>query len=73
MKNPIKRLDGLTASPQLRAAVAPPPPKPFIVWHRGRQWPGQTEEEAFDAYGRDRIGPDDGVFFRRILPCRTDS
>ncbi len=33
---------------------------------------GQTQEEALDAYGRDKIGPNDFVVVRRFVSPRFD-
>ena len=40
------------------------------TWHRIVQQVGQSEDEAIDAYGRDRIGPDDGIILREMVRPR---
>lgn len=35
--------------------------------HRVIQAIGQSEDEALDAYGRDRVGADDQIIVRRIV------
>ena len=37
------------------------------IWHRFILEPGETLESEIDAFGRDRIGPDDSVIVRRIV------
>ncbi len=35
--------------------------------------PGQTQEQALDAYGRDKIGPNDFVVVRTFVTPRFDA
>jgi len=37
------------------------------AWHQFILEPGETLESAIDAFGRDRIGPDDGVIVHQIV------
>ncbi|MBA4092060.1 MAG: hypothetical protein C0494_15920 [Sphingobium sp.] len=60
MANIGKRIEALEA---LRSAGA-------VVWHRVIQQSGQTLDEALDAYGRDRIAPDDRLIVRKIVDSR---
>ena len=43
------------------AALEAKAPKNWSPWHRIVQMPEQTLDQAIDAYGRDRIGPDDNM------------
>lgn len=36
------------------------------IWRRIIQQPDQTEDEALDVYGRDRIAPTDRLIIRQI-------
>ena len=40
---------------------------PVKRWHRIIQRLGETRDEAFDRYGRNLIGADDGVILRVIV------
>ena len=42
-------------------------------WHQVVQQVGQTWDEALDAYGRDRIGPDDGIIQRELVRPQFDA
>ena len=44
----------------------------FESVHRIIQRAGQTEDEAFDAYGRVKMGPNDFVIVREILAWPTN-
>lgn len=57
MRQNAKRLEALET--RTKAATG--------VWHRIIQEAGQTQDQALDAYGRDKIGPDDNVIIRRII------
>ncbi|UXC89511.1 MULTISPECIES: hypothetical protein [unclassified Sphingobium] len=37
------------------------------IWRRIIQQPDQTEDEALDAYGHDRIAPTDRLIIRKIV------
>ena len=63
MNQEARRLSAVTAAVAEEAATAAPPRR----WHRIVQEIGQTHDEALDAYGRDRIGPDDGIIVREIV------
>lgn len=36
-------------------------------WHWLIKQPNQTQDEAIDAYGRDKIGPDDNLIIWQIV------
>ena len=42
-------------------------------WHRIVQQVGQSEDEAIDAYGRDRIGPDDRILIHELVLPQFDA
>ncbi len=48
-------------------------PPPVERWHDIVQRGNQTLEEAIDAYGRDKIGPDDGMIVWRTTTPRFDA
>ena len=69
MKRDDKRFDlAATALDQEAAADAPP-----TRWHRVIQQVGQSEEEAIDAYGRDRIGPNDRILIHELVLPQFDA
>lgn len=39
----------------------------FYPYHRIVQGVGQTQDEALEAYGRDKIGPNDNLVIRRLV------
>lgn len=57
MRNQGKRIEFLEARQ----------PKAIGRWHRVIQDVGQSEGQAIDAYGADRIGPNDCVMLRVIV------
>lgn len=44
---------------------------PTRRWHRLIQSVGETQDQALDRYGRERIGVDDGVILRVIVAPET--
>lgn len=43
--------------------------RPFTRWHRVIRYEGQSLDAALDAYGRERVGADDGLIVRHVLPA----
>lgn len=57
MANRLDALEGKSSPPSVER------------WHHVVQTGEQTQEEAIDAYGRDKVGPDDGmIVFKSVTP-----
>jgi len=63
----VKRLSARMADLEARQPVE------VGRWHRIIQYGGQTPDEAIDAYGREKFGPNDRPIIRTIVSLKQEA